>query len=65
MNSKLVRIEILSLLLVLSLIAGWFVPKVYHLRSAPARVIILAVGVSLWYSVFQGLAAWDLKRRFS
>lgn len=56
---------VLVLLLIAAGIAGWFVPRIYHLQSASLRVIILSAGSALWYSSWAGFAAWQLKRRFS
>jgi hypothetical protein len=46
-------------------IAGWFVPSWWTLRSATTRVVLLGIGLTLWYLIFEILSSTWLKRAFS
>ena len=56
---------ILVSLLLMAAVAGWCVPKLETLRSGTTRVAVLAVGLTVWYSIFQTLNVVLLKREFS
>jgi hypothetical protein len=65
LSPKQIRI-IYVLLYLLAGPAAWFELRMYFaIHSAAGRVVILAAGTILWFSVFEVVSAISLKRKFS